>query len=324
MEIKKLVFSAIQIAISMGLVFAIWRFVDFSAVRQNFTKADISLLLAALMSLVLQQLIAAWRWRLVSQSIGAGAHPGGLYRYWSGLGLLASLVLPATVGGDLVRSLGLTKRERAGIIIRGILVDRAIGLVGLAVVILISVTFSPGIFLNNPMTWPVLAVAVGGILLGGTLVVVGGLTQSKSRLINAIHKISISMREAVIGPEGLKVVIASLAIHTLSALALYALVESIGTSVSDPITFAGMALSALLVSAIPISIGGWGVREAAMTLALGLLVISADTAVFCSIAFGGILVVSAALVAITGGVELLFAAVKRKLGQEVSSVEPLH
>ena len=41
-----------------------------------------------------------------------------------------------------------------------------------------------------------------------------------------------------------------------------------------------------LAVVIPVSIGGWGVREAAMVMLLGRLAVPADTAFLFSVAFG--------------------------------------
>lgn len=42
---------------------------------------------------------------------------------------------------------------------------------------------------------------------------------------------------------------------------------------------------------IPISIAGWGVREGAMVVGLGLVGVSSSTALSVSLLFGGVLVV---------------------------------
>lgn len=307
-KMRRALVSTLQIVISLALIVVVVRFVDFSVVWENFKKANPTMLLLALVCLVIQQVVAAARWRLITQTVGRKYHSGGLFRHWAGLGLLSSLVLPSTVGGDLIRSLGLAKKERATVIIQSVVIDRAVGLIGLALVLLFAATSAPEVFLSNRETWPVLGVAIGGVLVGVLFERLGAAPQPVSLLGDAVVSLSKSFRGAILAKNGRWIVAASLLVHVLSAFALGILAASIGLQIDRPLTFTGLVLSALLVSAIPISIGGWGVREVAMTIALGLISVSADEALFCALAFGGLLAVSGGILVLIGSVELSVSA----------------
>jgi uncharacterized membrane protein YbhN (UPF0104 family) len=63
-----------------------------------------------------------------------------------------------------------------------------------------------------------------------------------------------------------------------------------------------------MVTTIPISIGGWGVREGAMVTALSLLDVQPSIALAISIQFGLIMMV----VGLPGGAVMLFSSVSRR------------
>jgi hypothetical protein len=64
----------------------------------------------------------------------------------------------------------------------------------------------------------------------------------------------------------------------------------------------------MMVTAIPISIGGWGVREGAMITALGLVHMPSSAALTTSIAFGLIMM----LVGVPGALLMLFGPAASK------------
>ena len=73
--------------------------------------------------------------------------------------------------------------------------------------------------------------------------------------------------------------------HLLNVAAIAAIAYSIGVHASL-LALTGAALPALLLSMLPISLAGWGVREAAMVTGMGLLGVPAGLALTTSVAFG--------------------------------------
>jgi uncharacterized membrane protein YbhN (UPF0104 family) len=73
--------------------------------------------------------------------------------------------------------------------------------------------------------------------------------------------------------------------HVFYAISGYMLAQSIGTPMSmlHSVTFIPLLM---LVTTIPISIGGWGVREAATVALLGLVGIGSEAALMISIQLG--------------------------------------
>jgi uncharacterized membrane protein YbhN (UPF0104 family) len=83
-----------------------WR-LDWGQVRSAFATLDVRLWLAALLA----QVASALRWQLLARPLGLS---GGLRRYtaYYFIGMFFNLVLPTSVGGDVVRAWYLASRER--------------------------------------------------------------------------------------------------------------------------------------------------------------------------------------------------------------------
>src|SRR5205814_8329754 len=99
--------------------------------------------------------------------------------------------------------------------------------------------------------------------------------------------------------------------HVCNVLVFFMLGHSLGLAVSLGQWFF-VVPSALLLSMLPISAGGWGMREAGLIVALGGLGVPPEEAIVPSIIFGiGIL-----LVALPGGIVWLAS------GRRLAAVEP--
>jgi len=95
---------------------------------------------------------------------------------------------------------------------------------------------------------------------------------------------------------------AALAQHLLRVGVLAALATGLGLDIPLATLFA-FAPAALLMAMVPISFGGWGIREIAFVYLLGAAGVSAEAALSLSIAFGLLRV----LVGIIGGLAWVVA-----------------
>jgi uncharacterized membrane protein YbhN (UPF0104 family) len=124
------------------------------------------------------------------------------------------------------------------------------------------------------------------------------------RLVRGIAELARDARALVMQPwRSSCVVLTALAGQFLLATAAYSLAQGMGVSVSL-IDFMAIMPAVVLVSSLPISVAGWGVREFAMVAALGLVGVSSDAAVAVSV----ILALTASVASLPGG--FLFAFYK--------------
>jgi glycosyltransferase 2 family protein len=81
-----------------------------------------------LLLLLLAQCLSAWRWQCLGQQVGLNASLSVYYR-WYLSGMFASLFLPSSVGGDVVKAIGVAnqtgQKKRIGLLT--VLADRVIG-----------------------------------------------------------------------------------------------------------------------------------------------------------------------------------------------------
>lgn len=210
-------------------------------------------LAAALALVLLMYLLVSVRWRLMVLSLGAALPFGAALRAVF-VGLFGGQLLPTTVGSDVVR--GWAAARHFGSVPRAaasIVADRLVGLVGVCVLVAaLSVALGAA------------ALAVSGALLAGFL-----------------FFFRLSAR-----PLPLAAAIAlALVIHALHVLAASLCAAAYGVSASLAIWFAVLPV-AIIACALPVSINGWGVREAAVVALAGAHGIAAADALLVSVTLG--------------------------------------
>src|SRR5579864_1858035 len=141
-EMRRILSSAIKILVSGALLYLALRkanFADLAARIDLFSAAWLSLALAFTF---LQIFVAVLRWRIVGVESGAPLPRRQAMRY-SVIGTFFNQALPSAIGGDAVR-LWLVARSGAGwrAATYSIFVDRAVGLIALAIVIVASLPWS--------------------------------------------------------------------------------------------------------------------------------------------------------------------------------------
>src|SRR5205807_3497476 len=134
--------STAKILISAALLYLALRKVDLSELLSRFTVTSLLWVGIAIAVTFLQIFIGVLRWREVSAESGAPLELGRAMRY-NVIGSFFNQTLPSAIGGDAVR-LWLVARAGAGwrAATYSIFVDRAIGLIALAVIIVASLPWS--------------------------------------------------------------------------------------------------------------------------------------------------------------------------------------
>ena len=89
---KVIVISGLQIALTAILLVALVRLLDPTKLRQLLHAVDPAWLTLSFVILIIQQIIAAERWRLVGRALMVPPHTFSFYLFWQGLGMLCSMV----------------------------------------------------------------------------------------------------------------------------------------------------------------------------------------------------------------------------------------
>jgi hypothetical protein len=109
--------------------------------------------------------------------------------------------------------------------------------------------------------------------------------------------------------HGPKLAILSLLVHILAVVMAWCVVQSIAAPVSFGQMFQ-LVPPVMLITMMPISIAGWGVREATMGLAFGYAGLAANEGVNVSLLFGAVYFAVGAF----GGLVWIFSAEKAAQG----------
>ena len=297
---KVLIISAIQIALTVVLLVALARLLDPAKLRQLLQAANPVWLTVGIVILTAQQIISAERWRLVAVALSAPQYRMWFYLFWQGLSMLCAMVLPSIIGADLVRTYALSGRTPIGMVVRIVLIDRALGLLALATLVIVSVLVLPGFFSAQPLLLLSVAIAVCGPATYLALTRLVPRLRGTQRLVLAARELGLDLKRTVEGKGSTRVILISLSLHLLSVFAFLALGNAIGMPEVDFVHYLAIVSCALLVTIIPISIGGWGIRESALVIGFGLVSVEPERAFTLSATFGLLVMLSSAVVALLG------------------------
>lgn len=263
-------------------------FVDLQAVVNGLRGIGIGAAMLAGLMATIQVFFHAWRWHLISH------HTGAPLRFSDAtIGYLEATFVnaffPTVVASDgarVFRAMASGANPMGAFI--GVISDRLVNLCGLAVAAASGI-----IFLPNAAQNPWLLAAIVGILPAFVIGVVvldvmhrafAGLAHW--RILRPFIALASHMRRLRQMPRlTLGVIGISIVGHIFCAAAFYILAGQLQMEIGY---WAMFALSApiLVYAAIPVSIGGWGIREAVTAALFALVGVAPASAVALSIAFG--------------------------------------
>jgi glycosyltransferase 2 family protein len=258
------------------------------------------------------------RWREVSAACGAPLATGQAMRY-NLIGAFFNQTLPSSIGGDAVR-LWLVARAGAGwrAATYSIFVDRAIGLIALAIIIVASLPWSYNL-IGDPRGRSALLLVDFAALAGGTGFLILGRLQWPWLLrlwgMDHLHACAVIANEVIFSRErGPRIAVLSLLVHVLAVVIAWCVVQSIAAPVQFGQVFQ-LVPPIMLITMLPISIAGWGVREATMGLAFGYAGLMTSEGINVSLLFGAVSFIVGAF----GGLVWIFSA--EKAAQGVAPIE---
>jgi uncharacterized protein (TIRG00374 family) len=233
------------------------------------------------------------RWQLILLALGTrlGFAQAGTITW---IGAFFNQTLPSNVGGDFVR---VWRALRHGIplgrAVSSVMLDRALTVAGLAVLVLACLPLSRALTGTGP-AWYALPVMAGFILVGlaGLLVLdrIAALLRRllPSRLVGGATVLAHDARKTLLDRRGLLAIALSAANFTLLSAVVSILARGLGIDIGfGPVLM--LFPPVMLVSLLPVSFAGWGVRELAMVTAFGFVGVPDHDAVTLSLAFGLVL-----------------------------------
>lgn len=245
-------------------------------------RIDGSLLAAAFALQLVQFPLAGLRWHLAMGQARSALPYGTALRHLL-VSIFASQALPGTIGGDVVRITMAARALGLSAATQSVVVDRLAALLMLCLLLL-------G-FGNGHAQIPVEIAWAGAAFVAAVLIGCGVLAFALARTRSAASLARLRRHVEEIRwlwlPrwETAAIYLLGATLHLMTCAIVWLL--AVGLGIHQPLGIVVvMTLCAMLASALPISLGGWGVREGAMVAGLGLVAVPADQALALAIAWG--------------------------------------
>jgi len=291
---KSWIILLVKAVVSVALLAVLTWTIDRAALADMLRRIELGGALLALLPLLATFLLQAERFRRILLPIAPIRFGGSLSIVW--IGQFFGQLLPSTVGADAFRAWYLNRLGvdwRSSLLVT--LLDRLYGVTGLFLLLALGI---PWLLARDGS--PILAgIALLIVLSGGSALLV---SVSLDRLmpdmprwvwIGAGLRFSASLRQRMRdGRLGFAAILLSLLVQLLQALTLWIIAGMIGLQVPF-MALAFVTPLSNIAMMMPISIAGWGIREAVMVAVLDVTGMPAPEALAMSLILGLLSVIAA-------------------------------
>ena len=300
---KHLTFAA-QAVVSVGLLTLLFRRLDISALRTLYTTMPLWFYLMSLAVVMSGQVLYAWRWRQVLAAAGVSVTiVTAIQQYF--IGIFLNNFFPSTVGGDMAKVYYLGRLHGYRPIAASIVLDRLLS-IGLLAVLATTMYWvapdpSPQFVATRAVVTAMAAMLIAFLVLAarGT----GGLPERLSRfgtlavgLAERAQRFRYDMAAAAKRPQ---IVLQSAAVvmtYFFALTGVYRVFFAINTAAHPAfLTLLTAVTTASLLSNLPVSVNGLGLREQLHALLLQPLGVPREAAVAISLLIFAHLLVSSLL-----------------------------
>ena len=299
---RRHVWLAAQVLVTIALLALLARGLDVPAFKRLFAQLPLWFYALSLGLILAGQVLYAWRWRLLLVASGVHAPFSVVVRQYF-IGIFVNNFLPSTIGGDVAKVYLLGRDHGYRAVAASVLLDRLLGVGFLAALAAVMLW-------TRVMPSPVLAaarLAVSGVALGSLLVLTvaavgtGGLSARVSwmgrgavSVAERLQRLRFNMTAALTSPALLGQVAAVVIGYSLGVAAIYVIFVATQVGHAPPFPMMlGVVMTTAVLSNIPISLNGLGVREQLHVLLLAPLGVPREAAIAISLLlFGHLLVAS--------------------------------
>lgn len=276
----------LRVAVTLVLLGALLAMVDLDAMARVLVTASPLGLLAVFALLMAERLAAAYRWYVLLRL----AQPGVRYRPVLRITFISNFIgafLPGGVGIEVLRVYGLARTvSDLPLALSSVLVDRLCGLLSLVLLIGAGVLLSP---IPLPLELDLL-VATGLLaLLAFGLGLLHPWPRARMRRLMIGIPVLAPVRQRLVGIDqrlatyggrpGALMISLGLAILFQLLRVLTVIVGAMALDIAvDPVLFVVVVPVAVLIALMPISLGGFGPREASYVVLLGLAGVAPEPA----------------------------------------------
>jgi uncharacterized protein (TIRG00374 family) len=285
---KRSLFYGAKLMVSAGGVWFVLQKYDLLGALPHMFEHGKGWLAIGLGILIVQTAVAAMRWHSILRSLRLPMPIWAVVQIFYVMAFLNSF-LPAGLGGDTLR-VWLLRRNAPDIMtaVNSVLIDR---LVAVFALLIAAAAVQPLMWLQVRNSFLLVAVVCSALsMIAATYAVMFIVPRIHwpifGRLTPMLKTVSRDLRLVFLDITALSTTfVAAFASNLLLVGAACALAYGAGVDVGF-VTWLVVMPVVLLVTALPISVGGWGTREIAMVYMLGLFAVPPDLAAAVSIQFG--------------------------------------
>jgi hypothetical protein len=287
---KKLAIVAVKLLVTGACFWYLWRQIDVRQVVSAVPLLDFRWVAFATFIIMLEIPLLSLRWGNVVAALTARneriTHIAMIAI--TAIGQFFAQVLPS-VAGDGVRAwllarLGCDWRDA----VASVVIDRAIG-AGVLIAMALAILLLPsGLAALGGYRDAMLSVYGGFLLAGGLGLLFAPLSAAllaRWRYSRWLASLAVSARRVVLGARGPAVLATACFIHLLTIVVVWSLGRAQGLLL-PPADAAVLFTVMIGVALVPISVGGWGLRELAVVSVLGNHGVAPEQALLFSVGFG--------------------------------------
>jgi glycosyltransferase 2 family protein len=281
-----------QALVTIVLLALLARSLDLPALRRLLTGLPVSFYFVSLGVVLAGQVAYAWRWRLLLRAAGVDVPFTSVVRQYF-VGIFVNNFLPSTVGGDVAKVYYLGDRYGYRTITASVTMDRALG-VGLlaalaAVTLAMSPVRAPRLTAAQLACVGITVLALGFLVLarvgtGGLAARVRWLGDRAVGLAEGLQRLRLDMAAPLDRPAIIVQAAAVVVGYAIAITSVYQKFVALQTGAAPPFLALFAVITATVVlSNIPVSLNGLGLREQLHASLLAPLGIAPEIAVAISL-----------------------------------------
>jgi len=284
----QLIKPLIKITLSAAMVAIVVHAFDVKGVAAHFMKVDVGTLVLVVAIALGIALLHTLRWMAVIDATGHRLTFKTALRLVL-IGHFFNQALPSSVGGDAMR---VWCAYRAGLVlsiaVKTVVVDRLLSLVSLLVLAAIGLPWLLDVVIDPVARWALSSVVLAGLAGAAAFLALARLPRFalRWRAVRALVDVAKLSRKVL---SHLRYAVPVVGLSIMSFLGFAVIVFAIARAMQIDVTVRDCVLlvpPVILVTVIPVSIAGWGLREGAMVVAFGFINVPAGAAFAMSVLFG--------------------------------------
>lgn len=286
---KKNILKLLKLAFGLGVIVFLFSKTSVREFVQLLTHANYVYFILSIILYILGQIICTKKWMVISEKLNFD-YPFVNYLRWYFLGMFYNTFLPTNIGGDVVKIAKMNDGKDFGLkrAVISVLTDRITGLYVLIFFILLGAIFFHSEFFVNILNFSIVFSGVVGLVIFAYFVKHKDLIPDKyEEIYNFVT--GLFEKKCVV-----RIILLSLVFH-IFVIFIHCFIASM-YNISLPFSFYLILYSiTAIISSLPVSINGIGIKEFAYVYLLKLFSIDTSTGILFSMTFSMVVLFSSML-----------------------------